>query len=248
MNTPAYAGTQAIVRSLRLLKLFHARPELSFAEIHERAGLNRSTVFRILSALTAEGMLERDPATDVYRIGPTIVGLGRRPAPLENLIERARGEMDSLARTINETITLEMLAGDEVVIVAETMGSHVIGALPSLGTSWPAHLTSTGKVLLAALDPSDVDDRLPATAGERDDFVRELRGVRQRGWAENYEELEPGFVAVAVPVLDANGRTVAALSLGGPKQRLSRRRLPGLAQELAQAARRITGELGRDRP
>jgi len=244
MTTKAYPGTQSVVRALRLLKLFHGGPELSFGEVLERAGLNRSTVFRILTALEAEGMLVRDPERDAYRLGPEIAALGRHATGGPDLNEIAQREMESLAQALHETVTLETLAGEEVVIVAEAMGDHVLGVLPSLGTSWPAHLTSTGKVLLAALDESERARWLPAAVRRRRVFADELRRVQRQGWAASLEELEPGYVAVAVPVLDAAGRTVAALSVGGPGQRLPRRRLVTLARELKRSSRDITRKLG----
>jgi len=73
----AYSGTQSVVRAIRLIKLFHgAKPDLSFAEIQKRSGLNRSTAFRMLTALEAEGMIERDPQTEGYRLGVEIRVLG----------------------------------------------------------------------------------------------------------------------------------------------------------------------------
>ena len=68
--------------------------------------------------------------------------------------------------------------------------------------------------------------------------------MAERGWATNLEELEPGFVAVAVPVQDPMGRTVAALSIGGPKSRIPSPRLEGLAAPLLEASAAIREELG----
>jgi len=251
-NIQAYAGTQAVVRCLRLLKLFHAAPELSLAQLRERSGLNRSTAFRILTALESEGMIERDVRREVYRLGPQIAALGRRAAGEGDLRELARREMESLALRLHETVTIETLAASDVVIVGEAMGDRVLGMLPSLGTSWPAHATSTGKVLLAALAPAERDRLLrgrlravtPRTTTTKRALTEELERVRARGWAASVEELEPGFVAVAVPVVDANGRTLAALSLGGPKHRLPDAEHEALARELARSAAAITAELG----
>ena len=251
-NRGAYAGTQSVTRSLRLLKLFHSAPRLSTAQIRERAGLNRSTVFRILTALEAEGMLERDPGSDEFRLGPQIAALGRRAEGVGDLRELAQRPMQALALELNETVTLETLAGGEVTVVAEVLGDHVVGAQPSLGTSWPAHATSTGKVLLAALPPSARrralrGKRLPHTERTLTDAAAlgaELDRAARRGWAASVEELEPGYVAVAVPLRDANGAVLAALSVGGPKHRLPRRDLEEVAERLEGTAATITCELG----
>jgi len=251
-TTKAYSGTQSVSRALRLLKLFHAAPHLSFAEIRERSGLNRSTAFRLLTVLEAEGMVARDPQTEGFRLGVQIAALGRRASGEGDLRELARRHMEALAAELNETVTIEVLSGDRVTIVGEAMGDHVIGAMPSLGTSWPAHATSTGKVLLAALEPGERDALLRGrlagpterTITRKRDLVTECERVARRGYSVSFEELEPGYVAVAVPIVDGVGRTIAALSVGGPKHRLPRQRVDELAELLTSAAEGITGELG----
>ena len=77
-----YPGTQAVLRALRLLKSFHSdQPELGLAELTRRSGLNRTTVFRLLTALESEGMLERNPKSDAWRLGPQLAALGSRANP-----------------------------------------------------------------------------------------------------------------------------------------------------------------------
>jgi IclR family transcriptional regulator, acetate operon repressor len=132
------------------------------------------------------------------------------------------------------------------------VGSHLLGALPSVGTRWPAHATSTGKVLLAHLSEETLESRLaapltaatPRTVVDRAALRRELARVRERGYAFNNEELELGFVAVGAPVRDAGGRVVAALSVGGPRSRLVPDRLQDIAQRLPRSAARVAQRLG----
>jgi DNA-binding IclR family transcriptional regulator len=132
------------------------------------------------------------------------------------------------------------------------MGSHVIGTVPSVGTRWPAHATSTGKSLLAHLPEPVLEamlrEPLPApTAKAITDpaaLRRELGRVRERGYAVSAEELEPGFVAVGAPVRAADGSVVAAISLGGPKVRLGSDEVAAYARRLPAAAGRIAARLG----
>src|SRR5262249_55245314 len=126
----------------------------------------------------------------------------------------------------------------------------------SLGTRWPAHATSTGKVLLAYLPEADLSAwlgrRLDAwtarTIVEPGALVRELARVRARGYATCVEELEPGFVAVGAPVRSAAGAVVAAISVGGPKSRLSPATVRAIARRLPPAADQISERLGWRRP
>jgi len=142
--------------------------------------------------------------------------------------------------------------GAETLILDEATGSHRMGTTPSLGTRWPAHATSTGKVLLAALDDDDLAELLKSplaalTSRTITDPValrRELRRVRDRGYATGIEELEPGFMAVAVPVLARDGHVVAAVGIGGPRVRLDPERLVAIAKTLPSHATRIAERLG----
>ena len=149
----SYPGTQAVRRSVGLLKAFTAdRPQRGLAELARAVGLNKTTAFRMLAALEGEGMVERTPAGDAYRLGPELLLLAGRAGGAHDLRAAARTELEALARATRETATLEVLVGRATLILDEATGGHMVGARPSLGTSWPAHATSTGKVLLAHLE------------------------------------------------------------------------------------------------
>lgn len=251
MKRPSYPGTQAVRRAVALLKAFPAeRPARGLAELARAVGLNKTTAFRLLSALEAEGLVER--TLDAYRLGPELLLLAGRAGGAHDLRAAARAELEALAHATRETATLEVLVGRETLILDEATGGHMVGARPSLGQSWPAHATSTGKVLLAHLG----DDRravalrgpwpalTPRTVTREAALARALERVRTQGFAVAQEELEPGFVAVAAPVRDASGAVVAALSVGGPKARLSAEALKACARRVSASAQRVSTRLG----
>lgn len=251
--SPAPAGTQSVRRAVSLLKAFgEARSELGLAALSRAVGLNKTTAYRLLTTLESEGMVERGPEREGYRLGPALVALGTRAVGGDGLRVAARTELQALALATRETATLEVLLGREVLILDESVGSHVIGTLPSVGTRWPAHATSTGKVLLAHLEEAELESFLvvplaPLTARTITSaraLGRELARVRARGYATSNEELEPGFVAVGVPVRGADGKVVAAISVGGPRSRLRSAGVAGIARRLPAAAARISARLG----
>ena len=238
-------------RAIGLLKAFTPeQPRRRMIELSHALGLNKTTVYRLLTALESEGMVERDG--EVYRLGPELLALGARASGAADLRAAAREELEALAAEMRETATLEMLVGRHMLILDEVRGHHVLGTLPWAGTRWPVHATSTGKVLLAELPPDALEALLAEpleafTARTITDvaaFRRELARVRQRGYAVSAEELESGFVAVGAPVRSAGGRVAAALSLGGPKVRLTPRRVEVFAEALVEAAGRTSDRLG----
>jgi DNA-binding IclR family transcriptional regulator len=252
-STRPYPGTQAALRAIRLLKAFTPlSPERGLKELAGTVGLNKTTAYRLLTALESEGMVQRAGDGEAYRLGPELVALATRVFGLGELRLAASPELSALARATREAATLEALAGDSVLILDEAIGGHMLGAAPETGTRWPAHATSTGKVLLAALPDVDRDALLPGelpaltpkTITDRQALLRELARVRRRGYAVATEELEPGFVAVGAPVRSADGRVVAALGIGGPKTRLTPHRVAELARRLLPAAARVSARLG----
>jgi len=248
-----YAGTQSVRRAIALLKVFsEERPEWGLSELARAARLNKTTAYRLLTALEAEGMVTRSSLTDAWRLGNGAIAMGALALRSNDLMTAARPELETLVRETGETASLEVLVGDEIVILDGIEGPSLVGASSEVGTRWPAHATSTGKVLLAA-------ERGPAWAGRRPRRLRkftsrtitdparlerELNRVRERGWATAVEELENGYVAVGAPILDHAGRALAAISVGGPAARLTPQRIPGLARRVVDRARRISVRMG----
>lgn len=253
MNTGmAYNGTQAIRRAVAVLKAFGPGPaQLTAPEISLRTGLNRSTVYRLLSALEHDGLVVADGAGR-YRLGPDLAILGTLALRQMNLRDVAAPHLRALAERSGETVDLEVLHGANVLIVEEATGDHLLSASSNIGTLYPAHCTSTGKLLLADLPPATLDAILAqplASCGPRaitsaDELRAELRTSLARGYATSYGELEAHLHAVGAPIRDLGGRVVAAIGISGPAARMPRRREPELAAMLAEACATISQQLG----
>ena len=251
----APAGTQAVARALSLLKAFSdARPEWRLTELARAAHLHKATAHRLLAALEREGMVARDSTGDLYRLGPEAIALGARAVRANHLRAVSRAELESLAATTGETATLEVLVGGDMLILDEVLGRGLIGATASLGTRWPAHATSTGKAVLAALPQAERKEVLGSrtrlarhtdrTITSAAALAREIAEVEHRGYATASEELERGYVAVGAAVCDHEGRPIAAVSVGGPTVRLPASRFPTLGRQVKAAAARISSALG----
>ena len=239
-------GAQAALRAVRLLKLFTPeRPELQLAEVSEQAGLNKTTAHRLLQALHSESLLDRNPGSGAYRLGPALMALGVQALSSNDLRLRARPLLNRLAKETGETATLEIPVENTMLILDEVTGSHFVGAAGNVGTRWPIHATSTGKVLLAFDEQyvGAVDDKLDAlterTITDRNLLEAELAEIRRRGYAETVDELEDGFSGVGAVVRGRMGDVLGALSICGPTQRLSEPRRSRLGMILMEAAERL---------
>jgi DNA-binding IclR family transcriptional regulator len=240
-------------RAVSVLRAFTvSQPELGLSEVARVAGLNKTTAFRLLSALEGEGLVQRSPEGEAYRLGPELAALGLRAVRATDLLLAARPELPALAEATQETASLEVLVGREVVILDEVRGRRVLAAVPEVGAHSPAHATSTGKAQIAFQPEEQWEEflapplpRLTAkTLCDPGELRKELRRVRARGYATTIEELERGYVGVGVPVRGVDGSAVATLSIGGPSTRLTAARVSEIAQLLSAAALRASRRLG----
>jgi len=248
-----YPGTQAILRAISLLKHFNDdRPHWSLADLTRETGLNKTTVYRLLTALEREEMVTRNPHNDTYCLGLGAITLGGYALRTHNLRTICQPELKALATTAQETTALELLIDADVLILDEVVSDRVMSGGQAIGTRWPAHATSTGKAMLSCLSWDEITAVLPQpllaitphTITDLETLSTALSQVQEQGYAVANEELEMGLVAIGAPLLNYDNDVVAAISLAGPQIRLTPERIPQLGQLLREAAQRISVQLG----
>ena len=242
-------GAQAVLRAVSLLKLFTSeQPEMSLAQLSQASGLNKTTTHRLLRALQSQSLIEKNTSTGSYSLGAGLMALGVQALASSDLRRRVRPMLKMLARETGETATLEVPVEDSMLILDEVAGRHVVAAAGNIGTRWPIHATSTGKVLLAYEEhrmdnlPDELVAVAPNTITRKDLLAVQLTEIRKRGYAEGIDELEDGFAAVATVIRGALGDVQGALSIGGPSQRLGAARRAELGAALCRAASRLRPE------
>jgi len=251
MNDPRPPqGAQAALRAVRLLKLFTSeQPEMMLSELSGLAGLNKTTTHRLLHALRSESLIHRNPVNGRYSLGPGLMALGVQALASNDLRRRVRPLLHSLARDSGETATLEVPVDDDMLILDEVAGRHVVGATGNIGTRWPLHATSTGKAYLAFDDiglqrlACDLPSFTANTLIHRESFQPLLSDIRRRGYAVTVDELETGYTAVGTVIRSSIGDVLGALSIGGPTQRMHAARRVELGSVLCQAVARLDQRL-----
>lgn len=212
---------EALARGLDILSCFDAaRRPMSLSEIATATGLARPTARRLLKTLEELGYVRADGST--FAPTPRVLGLAVAHVSAQGLWEIARPHLERLVAGTGESSSMAQLDGSDIVYVARVSVPKLIALRVDIGTRFPAPQTSQGKVLLAALDPAELDavlavpsrSGLPAYIGRTPEQLREdLVVVRARGWALADEELAPGVRSIAVPVRDAEGRVRAAMNV-----------------------------------
>jgi len=248
------AALTTVQNAARLLKAFLSRDELlGPSELGRRLGLGKSTVHRLLTTLTAEGLLEHDPRSGGYRLGIVMFELGEAVRVHMDLHAAAGPVLGMLREETRETAQVGVLDRGEVVYVDRLESSHTLRLFTETGRRVPAHCSSSGKVLLAFLPQrarADLLDSRPLPALTPDTITdpallcAELDQVRARGWAEAVNEREIGVASIAAPVRDHRGDVVAAISIGAPIIRLGAAQRRRLARPVMEAGDAVSRRLG----
>jgi DNA-binding IclR family transcriptional regulator len=249
------AVLQTVDRALRLLLLFEeVDQKYRVGEMGAMLGIDKSIASRLAATLSERGFLERVPGSEAYRLGPELGRLGMLAVgSSHNLVELARGAMDRLAEETGETVNLAVLEEYKAINIAQVDGPHLVGVGDWMGWKTEPHSTANGKVLLAfaegSLENLPLETPLKSftelTITKLKELRSELKSVKHEGWASTLGELEEGFNGVAVPIFDASGRCLAALSVSGPVYRMPPERLPEVARLCRTTAEEIGGRLGR---
>lgn len=212
----------SLAKGLRVLEAFGAEhPRLSIAETAERTGLDRATARRCLLTLHAEGYADYDGK--FFTLTPRVLRLGMGALAALPLAQLVQPWLDQLSERIGQSTSVSILDETEIVYLARAAQRRVmsIGLLP--GSRLPAHCTSMGRVLLAALpgpearaviDASDLSPRTPFSRTDPEEILAEIGRVRAQGYALIDQEVELGLRSLAVPLISARGRVVAALNTG----------------------------------
>lgn len=229
---------QVIERMFALIDVLASREEaISLKEISEKTGLHPSTTHRLLNDLVTGRFVDR-PQSGSYRLGMRLLELGNLVKSRLNVRDAALIPMRELHKLIQQPVNLSMRQGDEIVYIeraySERSGMQVVRAI---GGRAPLHLTSVGKLFLAADDPQRVRAYATRTglSGHTKNSLtqlpaleRELSKVRQCGNARDNEELELGVRCMAAGIYDDQGTLLAGLSISAPAGRLEEEWLPKL--------------------
>jgi IclR family pca regulon transcriptional regulator len=246
---------QSLERGIAVIQVFsRERPALTLSEVARLCGITRATARRILLTLEDLGHVRSDGR--LFSLTPRVLTLGWAYLSSLNLWETAQPLMEELTRRTNESCSAATLDLPDVVYVARVPTHRIMTIALGIGTRLPAHCTSMGRVLLAALPEAELEAFLartpleaytPRTVTEPERLRRTLATVRQQGWALVDQELEIGLRSIAAP-LRVDGRTIAAVNVSAAAPRVPLEQLRGeFLPELLQTVEMIATALERQR-
>ena len=226
-------------KGLAVIETFTAeRPRQSIAEVAVASGLDRATARRCLLTLAHQGYADWDGK--FFTLTPRVLRLGTACLATMPLPQIVQPFLDALSDQIGESSSVSILDGAEIVYVARAAQQKVMSIALMPGSRLPAHCTSMGRVLLAALPeaeartllgPGPLEARTERTLTDPEAVMTRLAEVRAAGHALNDQEIETGLRSIAVPVRDARtfparlarraGQSAQDAAVRGPDRPLS---------------------------
>jgi IclR family KDG regulon transcriptional repressor len=254
--TEEFAPVKSAIRTLEIIELLTRHGDgLSFGEVQQHMGWPRSSVFNLLRTMVECGHLEFDDRDRKYRIGIRLWEAGQTYVRTRDLARLVEPYLQTACTALNETVQLAVLDGLDNVYVAKVEASHHLRLVSQVGGRLPAYTTGLGKALLAGLDDAELDERLSgvtlqaftkATITDPARLRRELAKVRADGYATDRGEFSEGVFCVGVPVRDASGRVVAAMSASAPTVRVNDQLRVAMRETLTTQAALLSKALGYD--
>jgi DNA-binding IclR family transcriptional regulator len=214
----------AATRALRVLRFLASQPEpVALDRIARSCELPRSTAYHLLTAMIEEGFVTHLPDTHRYGLGIAAFEVGSGFSRQEPLQRISRRTLTDLVDRTGRTAHLAVLHGRDVLYVVEERAPGRQPLVTDVGVRLPAHLTASGRAVLAALPPAQVRALYPDASafvdrhGVGPQTLSSLRSVlsetRRRGYATESGEVTPGFASVAAVVLDHNAHPVAGVAV-----------------------------------
>jgi DNA-binding IclR family transcriptional regulator len=243
------SGSQTLVRGLDVLEAVMGGAT-NLGTLSEILGLNRSTIHRLAATLVDRRYLSFAPRVG-YALGPKLLELGFLARAQMSLPRIAREPMEALAASTGDTVHLGVLDGFRALYLGKIPGSRRVEISSRIGERQPLRSTGLGKALL--LDESEERWRefyeYEGRQGKRynvplDAWLSRMRDYARNGCALDLEENEDRIRCVAAPVRDAGGMIVGAISVSSAAQYMDDERMRKLADDVRNAARRISENLG----
>jgi IclR family pca regulon transcriptional regulator len=245
---------QSLQRGLSVITAFGPdAPELTLSDVARSTGLTRAAARRFLLTLVDLGYMRFDGK--MFRLAPKALSLGYAYLSSQSLPGVAEPHLERLVKEVQESSSLSVLDGTDIVYVARIPTSRIMAVAINVGTRFPAYATSMGRVLLAGLDDSTLDAYLGAarlseltehTVRDAESLRKSIATVRTQGYALVDQELEHGLRSLAAPVRNKRGNVVAAVNVSSHVSRITKERARReFLPPLLKAAAAIEADLSR---
>lgn len=245
-----------VVRAIKVLRhIAEGHPVANQAQAARAIGINRTTLFRLLHTLEAEGLIEDVAGNGNFVLGAGILELAGRKISSLDVAQVASPVLARLASETRLSCHLAILEGREVLYVVRQAPNVPLVSNVQVGTRLPAHAATMGRAILAHMPWDDVKERFRGrqlqaitskTATTLADLARQLEHDRAAGISDSSSYYEAGIDSIAAPIFDHTGNVIAAINVSGPERAFQGHegRRNEITRALIEAAREICQRMG----
>jgi len=244
---------ESIDRMALVLNALERAPEQTLDQVARAAGLNESTALRYLLSLSKHELVERNETSGRFRLGLSLFRLGTRSIEYRDIVTLSLPVMERLLAQFGESVNLATRQQSQVVLLKVLESATPVRKGAKAGETDAWHATSLGKALLAAIPGEEVSDLVgtgpfapftPNTLLRHEDLRRDLVSTQARGYAIDDEESVEGLRCVGAAIRDHDGIPRYALSVSGPKSRMTYQRTEEIGVAVMKGAADVSKALG----
>ncbi|QQE77726.1 IclR family transcriptional regulator [Alicyclobacillus sp. SO9] len=243
----------SLENALRIIQSFTVdAPEKGVTEMARSLQISKSTVHRVFTTLEKAGFVRKDEDTHRYRLGLSVLSLAGVLMSNMEIYREGQHLLEDFVNRFDESVHLAVLEGYSTVYVSKLESQHPVKILTHLGRKNPLHCTSSGKVILAYQSQEMIEEVIQmglhkftkTTITKPNVFRRHLDEIREAGYAISHSELRDGVASIAVPVRDYTRNVIGAVTVVGPEQRFTPRKMDELSKQLIRVGKEISTRLG----
>lgn len=241
----------SVENALKILLTLRNAREIRVSKVAAELGIARSSAHRLLATLTYMGFLRHDPIKRLYVPGRVLVEIASASTSHTQLRRAAMPHIERLSADIEWTVHLSVLEGTDIRFVDGAESIQPVRVTARVGSRFPAHSTSSGKVLLSELPHkhlrnlygSEIPQVTEHTVATLDGLLTELERVTDEGYATNEGENEVGLYAVSVPIRTEREGAIAAIAAARPSTAVKEDGVPAVLARLRSTAAAIEADL-----
>jgi len=245
---------QSVQRALDIINCFDSlHTQLSLTEISEKLKLNISTVHGLINTLSAYSYIVKNPNNGKYRLGLEFILKANLVTQSLDLKEIGHSHLMKLTTTHNETSHLYVYQQEQIFCVDKVESPNNYFIISSrAGSKLPMHASASGKVFLAHMSASELNYFLQdytfqplteKTITSVEELTAHIQLIVRNGYGVENEEIEENAYSLAAPIMDAQGKVVATISLIGSINRMKEKE-NDILEDLLEAAHEISSQLG----
>jgi IclR family KDG regulon transcriptional repressor len=244
-------GLQSLTRAIQILELLAAAPTgAGLSVLAQSSGMSKASVLRILRTLQANDYVTKTDDA-IYRIGWKLFILAQGRSEAQDLRETVRPFFEKLSDVSSETSHLALLSRDEVVYIDKIEGRQRVRVTTEIGRRVPLYAVASGKAILAYQDEAFVKKIMKNARAFTDNTIvslpkilEDIEGTRRRGYSIAKGEMTNDVGSIGAPLIRADGKVEAAVSIVFPLAGNSDERIATLGGLVSETAKEISAELG----